>query len=186
MTEASDGGAIGRAGDELDGDNIDHAEMRRREHLAHELSGAIYGTILASTVVAALGYDPQKLEKSIVIVVVTSAVFYAAHVYSLTVAARIVAGQALTLRQVRGIALSEWPMMQSCVPILIPLVFGTLGWISRDLAADIALLVGIGALFTYGVLIGLREERGHFHVIANALIVGSFGVLILALKVLVH
>lgn len=165
---------------------VDHEQLRRAEHEAHAIAGAIYGTILASTVVAALGYSPEKLEKSILIVVVTSTVFYLAHVYSLVVAARMVARRQLTAPEVRGIAVAEWPMLQSSVPILIPLLFGAFGWISRDTASYLAVGVGIGALFVYGVLLGVRERRGALSTLINALVVGSFGVLILLLKVFVH
>ena len=48
------------------------------------------------------------------------------------------------------------------------------------------MVVGIGALFFYGVLLGLREGRGRLSLVINALVVGSFGVLILALKLVVH
>ena len=165
---------------------VDHAAIRRDEHQAHRIAGAIYGTILASTVVAALGHDPERLEKSILIVVVTSAVFYLAHVYSLIVAARMVARRQLRADEVRSIAVAEWPMLQSSLPILVPLLFGAFGWISRDTASYLAVAVGIGALFVYGVLLGIRERRGAFSIVLNALVVGSFGVLILLLKILVH
>ncbi len=169
-----------------DEDVVDHEQLRRAEHEAHAIAGAIYGTILASTVVAALGHSPEKLEKSILIVVVTSAVFYLAHVYSLVVAARMVARRHLTAAEVRAIAAAEWPMLQSSVPILVPLLLGAFGWISRDTASYLAVGVGIGALFVYGVLLGVREGRGALSILLNALIVGSFGVLILLLKVFVH
>ncbi len=116
----------------------------------------------------------------------TSAVFYAAHVYSLTVAARMVAHRPLTRAEVRGIAVAEWPMLQSSWPVLVPLLLGTLGIIDKDAASDIAMVVGIGALFVYGVLLSLGEGRGRLHVVWNAMIVGSFGILILLLKVFVH
>lgn len=166
--------------------DVDHEHLREAEHRAHEVAGAIYGTILATTVVAALGHDPTKIDASIVIVLGTSFVFYAAHVYSLTVAARMVAHRPLTRTEVRTIAVTEWPMLQSSWPVLVPLLLGTLGIIDKDAASDIAMVVGIGALFVYGVLLGIGEGRGRIHVLWNALIVGSFGFLILLLKVLVH
>jgi len=165
---------------------IDHEALRRDEHQAHAIAGAIYGTILATTVVASLGHDPDKLAHSLAIVLFTSAVFWAAHVYSLTVAGRMVAGRKLTRAETKSIAVNEWPMLQSSLPVAAPLLLGVLGIISRDAAATIALLVGIGALFFYGVLLGLREGRGRINLIVNALVVGSFGVLILLLKIVVH
>jgi hypothetical protein len=166
--------------------DADHARLRQAEHQAHEIAGAIYGTILATTVVAAIGSDPEKLTRSLAVVLVTSAVFYAAHVYSVVVGARMVARRHLTPAEVGVIAKAEWPMLQSSLPVALPLLLGKLGWISEENATDVAMIVGIGALFVYGVLIGIREGRGWLSVLVNALIVGSFGVLILLLKVLVH
>lgn len=167
-------------------DRVDHARLRRAEHQAHEIAGAVYGTILATTVVAALGHDPEKLDAQILIVIFTSFVFYAAHVYSLIVAGRMVAGRPLTRSEVRGVAVAEWPMLQSSWPVVAPLLLGAFGIVSKDIAADLAMAVGIGALFVYGVLLGVREGRGRIHILWNALIVGSFGILILLLKVFVH
>jgi hypothetical protein len=167
-------------------DGVDHAALRESEHRAHAIAGAVYGTILATTVVASLGHDPNKLEHSLAIVLFTSAVFWAAHVYSLMVAGRMVAGRKLTRVEVREIAVNEWPMLQSSLPVALPLLLGILGVIDRDDAATIAMLVGIGALFFYGVLLGRREGRGRISMVWNAFVVGSFGILILLLKVVVH
>ena len=67
-----------------------------------------------------------------------------------------------------------------------PLALGVLGIIDRETAATIAMRVGIGALFFYGVLLGLREGRGRINLVWNAFVVGSFGILILLLKIVVH
>ncbi|MEO8108046.1 MAG: hypothetical protein ABI720_12085 [Actinomycetes bacterium] len=166
--------------------DVDHAGLRRAEHAAHRIAGAIYGTILATTVVAAMGHDPSLVDRAIAIVVVTSAVFYAAHVYSLIVAARMVSGRQLTRHEMRTIASDEWPMLQSSWPVVVPLVLGKLGVVSEELAVDLAMVAGIGALFFYGVLLGVREGKGRINIVVNALVVGAFGLLILALKILVH
>ena len=102
------------------------------------------------------------------------------------VAGRMVARRPLTRSEVAVIARNEWPMLQSSVPVVLPLLLGVFGIITRESAADIALLVGIGALFVYGIVLGLREGRGSLSVFWNALVIGSFGVLILLLKVVVH
>ena len=174
------------SGDADSDPDVDHAALREAEHQAHKIAGAIYGTILATTVVAAIGPDPEKLSRSLAVVLVTSVVFYAAHVYSVVVGARMVARRHLTGPEVAAIAAAEWPMLQSSLPVAAPLVLGKLGWIPDEAATDVAMLVGIGALFVYGVLVGVRGGRGWVSVIVNALVVGSFGLLILLLKVLVH
>jgi FtsH-binding integral membrane protein len=77
-------------------------------------------------------------------------------------------------------------MLQSSWPIIVALLLGKLGLISETAAIDLAMAVGIGALFFYGVILGVREGKGRLNVLVNALIVGAFGLLILALKILVH
>ena len=54
------------------------------------------------------------------------------------------------------------------------------------LVIDVATWVGIGALFTYGYVIGRQEGLSWPRVLLNALVSGSFGLFVLALKVLVH
>ena len=156
------------------------------EHRAHHLAGAIYGTILATTVVAASAYDPEKVSKALVIVAVTSAVFWLAHAYALSVAARMVAGRPLRRREMRTIAVSEWPMLQSSWPILAALALGAFDVIDRDTAIDLAMAVGIGALFTYGFVLSLQEHLTWPRVVLNSCVTGGFGLAILALKVFVH
>lgn len=177
---------LNSSGDVEPDSDVDHGALRDAEHQVHRIAGAIYGTILATTVVAAIGPDPEKLSRALGVVLVTSAVFYAAHVYSVVVGARMVARRNLTASEVAAIAVAEWPMLQSSGPVAVPLLLGKLGWIPEEVAADVAMAVGIGALFVYGVLGGVREGRGRMRTVLNALIVGSFGVLILLLKVLVH
>jgi hypothetical protein len=164
---------------------VDRSETQL-EHRAHHLAGAIYGTILATTVVATAGHDPETINQSLAIVAVTSAVFWMAHVYALGLAARLVVRRSLTRIEMRSIALAEWPMMQSSWPILLSLALGSLGIISREGAIDLAMLMGIGALFTYGLVMGSEERMSWSRRLLNACISGAFGVVILGMKVLVH
>jgi hypothetical protein len=155
-------------------------------HVAHQLSGAVYGTILATTVVAAAGDPAGNTHATLVIVVVTSFTFWLAHVYSRAVAERIVVRQALGRAEIGRIARGEWPMLQSSVPILIPLVLGWLGVVDEEMAARGAVAVGVVALVLYGLLIGVREGRSRWGVLLSGAITGSFGLVVLLLHILVH
>ena len=156
------------------------------EHRAHRLAGAIYGTILATTVVATAGHDPETVNRSLALVAGTSVVFWLAHSYSLMVAARLVVRRPITVREAAGIAIAEWPMLQSSWPILLALALGAVGVIERETSIDVAMAVGIGALFTYGYIMGRQEGQPHARRFLNAAVTGGFGLAILALKVLVH
>lgn len=167
------------------GADVDLAETPL-EHRAHHLAGAIYGTILATTVVAAAGGHPQALGRTIVLVLATSVVFWLAHVYALELAARMVAGRPLLRSEMAHIARTEWPMLQSSWPVVAALCLAPLGVLEPYRAIDVALLVGVGALVTYGVVIGRQESSSWPHIALNGLVAGAFGLAILGLKVLVH
>jgi len=156
------------------------------EHRAHHLAGAIYGTILATTVVAAAGTHPESLARTTLLVLGTSVVFWLAHVYAVEVAARLVAGRPLERREVLGVARAEWPMLQSAWPVVAALLLGVVGVLEPERAVDVAMAVGIGALFLYGVVIGRQESSSWRRILLNGLAVGGFGLAILVLKVVVH
>ncbi|RYV50936.1 hypothetical protein [Pengzhenrongella frigida] len=155
-------------------------------HRAHHVAGAIYGTILATTVVAAAGHEPETIDQAAILVLGTSVVFWLAHVYSLGLAARVVARRPLRRDEMVSLAIAEWPMLQSSWPILLALMLGVTGIVPRATAVDLAMAVGIGALFTYGFVIGRQEKLSWPKVLLNMAISGAFGLAILALKVFVH
>jgi hypothetical protein len=163
-------------------DRVEHA----LEQQAHHLAGAIYGTILATTVVAATSNHPEPLGRTVVLVLGTSIVFWLAHFYAHGLAARVIAQRPLRRAEILSIARSEWPMLQSSWPIVLTLLLGVADIIDPARAVNAALLVGVGALCTYGFLIGRREHLGWPHVLLNTAAAGGFGLAILVLKVSVH
>jgi hypothetical protein len=162
------------------------AEETPLEHRAQHLAGAIYGTILATTVVAATAAHPESYERTMLLVLGTSVVFWLAHVYALGLAARMVAMRPLRRSEILRLARAEWPMLQSSWPILLVLGLGALGLLSPDRTSTVAVVAGIAALFTYGFIIGRQERLGWFRVLLNAVAAGGFGVAVLGLKLLVH
>ncbi|UZN01571.1 hypothetical protein [Cellulomonas sp. S1-8] len=156
------------------------------EHRAHHLAGAIYGTILATTVVAATSNHPESLARTMLLVLGTSVVFWLAHVYALELAARIVARRPLRREEMGHIARQEWPMLQSSWPVLLVLLLGHLEVLDPARAVDVAMAVGVGALVVYGMVIGRQESSGWPRVVLSGIVSGCFGLAILALKLAVH
>ena len=153
---------------------------------AHHLAGAIYGTILATSVVAAAGHNPETIDRAALLVLGTSVIFWLAHVYSLGLAARMVLRRPVRRDELISLARAEWPMLQSSWPILLALMLGVVGVIDRATAVVVALAVGIVALFAYGLVIARQEDMGWPRALLNAMIAGMFGVATLALKVFAH
>jgi hypothetical protein len=149
---------------------------------AEHVAGAVYGTIIATAVVAAsAGPQPDSLH-IIGLLVGTSTVFWLAHVYSRSVAVAIELGRRVTRAEQARLAAQEWPMLQSSVPLVVALIPGELGWIEVSASLWLAVGVGVAALVVWGIRIGQLEGRGGLNVLRNAVVTGSFGLLIVALK----
>ena len=155
-------------------------------HRANHVAGAIYGTILATSVVAAAAHDPERIDRAILIVLGTSVVFWLAHVYSLWLSSRILLRRSIRRDEVVSLALAGWPMLQSCWPIALALRLGETGVVDRATSVTLAMATGIGPLFTYEWVIGRQERMRWRRELLNALIAAAFGSAVLALKVIVH
>ncbi|ASQ93410.1 hypothetical protein [Streptomyces sp. 11-1-2] len=80
-----------------------------------DYAGAVYGSLLAASVVATAGAagDFPRLQL-IVLLLVTGVVFWAAHVYAHVAGERIV-GRPISRREVRRVARREWPIVEAAV-----------------------------------------------------------------------
>ena len=151
------------------------------------LAGAIYGTILATSVVAGLSEGGEVDKGPAALVVISSSlVFWLAHVYAGVLGHHLQPGHGFTWSRVGAITRHEWPILASGIPPAIVLALGTLGLFERDTAYWLAIGVGIASLVFWGVAYA-REQGYHTVVVALAGAVnGLLGLVIVGLKVLVH
>jgi hypothetical protein len=156
-------------------------------HDERNLAGAIYGTILATSVVAGLSEGGSVDKGPAALVVITSSlVFWLAHVYAGVLGHHLRLGHGFSWSRVGAIARHEWPILASGIPPAIVLALGTIGLFERDTAFWLAIGVGIASLVLWGVAYA-REQGYHTMVVALAgALNGLLGLVIVALKVLVH
>ena len=149
------------------------------------LAGAIYGTILVTSVVAAADSN-EAIWESLGIVEVTVLVFWLAHVYANALAWSLDSNEPFSPRELRPIARKEWPLLQAAVVPTIALVAGGIGLIRIQTAYWLAIGYGVAALIWWGLLIarkeGLSRRVTFLVVLANAL----FGLAIVLLKEFVN
>ena len=151
-----------------------------------EMSSAIYGTIMATAVIAALSEDqdadPLEVAGALVL---TSIVFWLAHVYSQLLAASA-GGERVSGAQAAETLVEEWPMVRAAVAPLIVLVLGALGVMHGDTAISLALGTSVASLFVWGLVAARRQGRSRLAQLAIAAANCGFGLLIVGLKLLVH
>jgi hypothetical protein len=147
---------------------------------------AIYGQILATALVATLSEDAGISAGELLFwFVMTMLVFWFAHVYSEAVAERFRRDRSLSWRDVRQVALRESPELSAAAPAAFVLALGWLGALSRGAAADLAIAVGVAALFAWGFVIARRSHLSPLAGAAAVAVTGAFGLAIVALKMFV-
>jgi hypothetical protein len=165
-------------------------EVRARQGdgaVTERLTGAIYGQILVTAIVATLSEEESISASDILVgVVVTMLVFWLAHVYARAEAMRLTRTEGLTVREVAGIAAEEWPMVQAAIPAVVFLVLGWAGVLSRDMAIDLAVAAGVVALAGWGFLIARRSRMSLPGTVGTVALNCGLGLAIVGLKIAVH
>lgn len=159
----------------------------RRARRALPATGAIYGTILVTALVADLSEDPDYSDADIVISVVSTAlVFWLAHVYASVLGTRL-KGDTHRLRVLaRHAALEEGPLILAAVVPCAVLLLGIAGVWSRDVSVSIAIGLGIASLFVYGARFARRLGHGLPVAAMSGALNALAGVVIVILKILIH
>jgi hypothetical protein len=164
-----------------------HILTAARHVSAESYAGAIYGTIVATSVIAGVSEDEDVTSRDILLATIgTTVVFWIAHVYARILGERAERRAPLTREQMWGIARTEWPMVESGVLIAIPPALAALGVWSSEFGAELAIWLGVGVLFACGFLLARRERLR----LRGALLAGTvnalLGLIVVLLKTLVH
>jgi hypothetical protein len=155
-----------------------------RSTAARRRSAGIYGTIVASAVLAAGGAHLRTVPLAVT-VLVTLLVYWAAEGYAELLSEQIHAGHLPTRVQLRASLVGIWPMVSaSFVPLLAMLVARLLGATTRN-AATVGLVVAIALLVAHGWAAGRASQLRGLRLLAVTLIAGGFGVVMIVLKLVV-
>jgi hypothetical protein len=149
------------------------------------VAGAIYGLILATSVIAVSGqHDPDNAGITAVTVIVTATIFWLAHVYAGVLA--IAHGGRPTWTEARRILDDEWPMVQAGILPTVILLSGALGILPDHRAHDAALAACLVELGTTGFVVARASGVKGVAAAVSGAIALSFGVVVIVLKVAVH
>jgi hypothetical protein len=141
------------------------AEVRRRTNrfgrsaIGERLAGFIYGTIVVLAVlVAGARAFPADAGRIAAMVLITSVVFWLAHVYAHGLAYSVAHDRHLSLVQLRHIARREGSVVEAAVPPLVALLLGAFGVMSTNTAVWVAFGFGLVVLGVQGIVFA-RVER---------------------------
>jgi hypothetical protein len=150
----------------------------------HRRAVGIYGTIVASSVIAAGGHQLATLPLAVT-VVVTLLVYWIAEQYAEVLGEQAHAGRLPTWARIRASLAATWPLVSaSFLPLLSLLLARVLG-ASPGSAANVALIVAIALLLLHGWSAGKAAGLGGLRLVAVTSISGALGVVMIVLKLVV-
>jgi hypothetical protein len=158
---------------------------RRLAIVAANPRGAIYGTIVASAVIAAAAAGGKSPDLILTATVATLLVFWLAHVYAhfLDHEVRHDRTRWKVLASIMG---QEVSMLAAPALSILFLLLGALGLLDEPLAVRLALWTGVVQLFGWGIEVGRRRGQSWPAALLAGLIHGTFGLAIVILEVLLH
>ena len=166
---------------------VKHVASRVAGKRSPNLAGAIYGTIVATAVVAGLGERASvSAPRALAIVLASGVFFWAAHVYASVLAHRIEEHRRTKRADLRRALARDWPLFYSSLPIALPLALAWFGVFGGHLALGIATFVGVLTLAAWGIRFSRREGYGAAGILAAASINAGVGLLIVGLKVAIR
>ena len=152
-----------------------------------DLSGSVYGTILASSLLATLSYKEHGDAWVMVgALLATELVFALAHVRSTLLGGGRVRGRLPGVGDVRSALRFEWPVLQAAWPAIILLLGAAVGLIATDTAVTIALVVNAAILFVWGVAVARVHGATPTLTLAVGALSCGLGAALVVLKLALH
>ena len=162
------------------------ARLRRRLLPRRNLAGSVYGTILVSSVIVGLSQTDLTAGQIMATVAVTGLVFGLAHAWSNALARSASDRQALAVDHVMDGIRHEWPMVSAVLPALVALALAALGVYSVKTGLWVALITNTVLLFCWGAILRHRAGATTFERFMAGSTTAALGLMLVALKVLVH
>jgi hypothetical protein len=153
------------------------------ERRPSDYAGAIYGSLLAASVVAGTGpgQEPPQPGELIVLLLATGVVFWLSHVYAHLVGERSSAAL-VSAREFRAAARRDWPIVQAAVPPAAAAGIGALLGMSNAGAAWLALVVAVASQLGWALYVAARGGATRGRMVAAGVINLILGLMIVALK----
>jgi hypothetical protein len=160
-------------------------ETGRRGHV-YNFGAAVYGSILAASLVGAL-LEQHATPRAMTLSVAASIVaLWIAHVWSDIIGERIDEGRRFQPSRIRFIAIDEWPVVEAGAVPAVLLALAWAGLYGRQAGVGLALAAAIVQLIAWGMLAGHRTEDRWSHALLLGAVDGALGVAIVAAEVAIH
>jgi hypothetical protein len=146
----------------------------------------VYGTILVSSVIVALAQTNLGAGEMMEAIAGTALAFALAHAWSAALARSAEDRKALSAGHLLGGIRQEWPMVEAVAPALVALGLAALGLYSAKTGLWAAIIANTVLLFIWGVVLRHRAAGRPTENLMAGFTTATLGLLLVALKALVH
>jgi hypothetical protein len=154
--------------------------------LGERLGGFVYGTIVVVGVLVASGKAyPDQPGHIAAVVVITTVVFWLAHVYAHGLGHSISHNEHLTLTELRRIARHELSIVEAGVPSVVALLLGAVGLLEAKASIWLAIGLGLGVLLVEGLVFARVERLGLLATLGVVAANLTLGMILVAMKLFV-
>ncbi|MEU0034974.1 hypothetical protein [Streptomyces sp. NPDC006333] len=151
-----------------------------------DYTGAIYGSLLAASVVAGAGaLGPHPRAELVALLLCTGLVFWAAHAYVRFVGNRL-RHQSVTWREIRQVCAREWPIVQAAFLPAVAVAISPLLGLGVEGAGWLALGVAVAQQVGWATVTVIRAGASTGAVASVAAVNLVLGLIIVAAKVALH
>ncbi|MEU4096650.1 hypothetical protein [Streptomyces sp. NPDC026673] len=146
-------------------------------------TGAVYGSLLAASVVAGAGSaGPYPRLELVLLLICTGLVFWAAHVYAGFVGDRLRGGR-VTWHEIRQVCVREWPIVQAALLPAAAVAVSPLLGLGPEGAAWLALVIAIAQQVAWAGAAVIRVGASRWAVVSVGIVNLVLGLVIVAAKV---
>jgi hypothetical protein len=157
-----------------------------RAAMGDRLGGFIYGTIVTlSVIVGGARAYPHEPGHIAALVVVTTVVFWLAHVYSHALGESVARDKRVSLEELLHIARREGSILEAALPPVVALLLGAVGLFSEHTAVWLAFGAGFTVLAAEGFVFARVERLGPLATLSVVAVNLALGVGLVALKLFV-
>jgi hypothetical protein len=150
------------------------------------VAASVYGTVLVSSVIVGLDEAEESAGSMIAIVAVTALVFALAHAWSDAIARSTELREPLRLEVLKHSITQEWPMVEAVAPSVLALALAALGIYSTSTGLWAATVANVVLLFAWGAVLSELANGTWVQVVVRGLETATLGLVLVALKALVH
>ncbi|MFI7061292.1 hypothetical protein ACIBL3_09935 [Kribbella sp. NPDC050124] len=159
------------------------AARANQDRQPSDYAGAIYGSLLAASVVAGTGpgQEPPHPGELMVLLLATGVVFWLAHVYAHLVGEHSTRAL-MSWREFRVAGRREWPIVQAAVPPAAAAGIAGLLGVPDAGAAWLALAVAVGSQLGWALYVAARAGATWTRLVAAGVVNLVLGLVIVLLK----